>query len=102
VNYLTRIADAISNELPQELIPKDGAGDLMLLYALLCVTVGQSVSANDVHDAWTTWMTGRGERHTSMIPFDELPADVQLEDEPFASAIRRVAERFGLSGRRSE
>lgn len=102
MNYLTRIADAISNELPRELIPEEGAGDLMLLYALLCVTVGQSVTANDVHDAWTIWMTGRGERHASMVPFDELPADVQREDEPFASAIRRVAERFGSSRRHSE
>lgn len=102
MNYLAKIADEISNELPPELIPEDGGGDLMLMYALLCVTVGRSVTARDVHDAWTAWMTGRGERHSSMIPFDELAADVQLEDEPFALAIRRVAERFGTLGRRPE
>lgn len=93
MNYLKRVADEISRELPTELVPEEGADGLMLLYALLCLSLGKSVTSRNVHDAWTAWMSGRGERHSSMVPFEELPADVQLEDEPFAEAIRTVAGR---------
>lgn len=91
MNYLTSVADAIVSELPADLVPKEDADGLMLLYAVLCLSLGQAVTARDVHDAWTAWMSGRGEHHSSMVPFDELPADVQAEDEPFAEAIRIVA-----------
>jgi len=56
------------------------------------------VTAENVHDAWTAWMTARGKEHDSMVPFGKLAPDVQLEDEPFVLAIRRVADRLGAPG----
>ncbi|MCZ7628545.1 MAG: hypothetical protein M5U19_05590 [Microthrixaceae bacterium] len=67
--------------------------------AVLALAVGQAVTAENVHDAWTAWMTARGQEHDSMVPFGKLAPDVQLEDEPFVLAIRRVADRLGGTGR---
>ncbi|MCZ7527088.1 MAG: hypothetical protein M5U14_12320 [Acidimicrobiia bacterium] len=98
MTYLSDVADEIMRELPPDLVPSEGARDLMLLYAVLCQAVGQAVTAENVHDAWTAWMTARGQVHDSMVPFDELSPDVQVEDEPYVSAIRRVAARMGTAG----
>lgn len=86
------------DELPPEMVPADGAEELMLLYAVLCLAVGQAVTSANVHDAWTAWMTARGQEHESMVPFNDLPHDVQIEDEPFVLAIRRVADRLEAPG----
>lgn len=98
MTYLSDVADEIRAELPPDSIPADAAEELMLLYAVLCLAVGSEVTAANVHDAWTAWMAARGQEHESMVPFNELPPDVQSEDEPFASAIRRVANRLGAAG----
>ena len=95
MTYLSDIADEILRELPPDLVPSEGTGDLMLLYAVLCLVVGAEVTAANVHDAWTAWMTARGQEHASMVPFNSLPSDEQIEDEPFVMAIRRVADRLG-------
>jgi hypothetical protein len=97
VSYISQIASEIAAELPQELLPDEHADELMLLYAVLATSVGTAVTSEQVHDAWVAWMTYRGENHRSMVPFDQLSQDVQREDEPFAQAIRRVAERRGLA-----
>lgn len=98
MTYLSDVADEIMRELPPDLVPSEGAGDLMLGYAVLCLAVGQAVTAENVHDAWTAWMTARGQEHDSMVPFEELSPEVQIEDEPFVSAIRRVANKLGEPG----
>ena len=100
MTYLSDVAGEIERELPPDLVPSEGEGDLMLLYAVLCLAVGQAVTAENVHDAWTAWMTARGQEHDSMVPFGELAPDVQLEDEPFVLAIRRVADRLDAPGAR--
>jgi hypothetical protein len=96
VNYLWEIAEEILAELPEDLVPAEGAHDLMLLYAILATTVGASVNRQHVHDAWVAWMTSRGRRHEAMVPYEALAADVQEQDEPYADAIRRVATRLRL------
>ena len=93
---MSDIADEIASELPSGLIPDEHPRELMLLYALLATTLGTTVTSNNVHDAWTVWMSSLGKEHESMVPFGVLPTDVQNEDEPFAEAIRRVAVRRGL------
>ncbi|RIK04229.1 MAG: hypothetical protein DCC48_14155 [Acidobacteria bacterium] len=98
MTYLSDVADEIKRELPPDVVPSEDAGDLMLLYAVLCLAVGHAVTAENVHDAWTAWMTARGQEHDSMVPFGDLAPDVQLEDEPFVLAIRRVADRLGAPG----
>jgi len=97
MTYLSDIATAIKHELPSDLVPDGDADDLMLLYALLCLAVGSSVSKENVHDAWTAWMIQRGEAHESMVPYVELDGGTRAEDEPFVAAIRRVARSLGLN-----
>lgn len=82
------VRDELAGDLP------DGEDDLTLLvhlYALLAAVKGEGVTDRDVHDAWSVWMALRGEDHPAAVPFDELPAEVQAEDRPFAQAIQRAA-----------
>ena len=97
MNYLSDIAAEILAVLPEDLVPAEGAHELMLLYAVLATTVGTSVNREHVHDAWVAWMTSRGEQHEAMVPYEALAADVQQKDEPYADAIRRVARRLRLA-----
>lgn len=96
MTYLEIIADAIAAELPAGAKAQDGMRELLLLYALLAVTHGSRVSKRHVHDAWVTWQLLRGEEHRSNVPFDELTADVQAEDEPYREAIVQAAQKLGL------
>ncbi len=74
-------------------LPAGTAADRTLcrLYALLVLTKGASVGAEDVHDAWATWMAMRGEPHRSLVPFAELDEETRVADEPYLAALRRVA-----------
>jgi hypothetical protein len=90
MTYMRDVAERLRAELADRL-PPDDADDLLLIYAVLLRAKGEAVSAEDVHDAWTAWKEIRGEAHPSAIPFAELPATVQAQDEPFVQAIRSVA-----------
>lgn len=94
MNYVDEVAEAIRKEAPRESIPDSDTESLFILYALLCLAKGQEVSGEDVHDAWSTWMTLRGEQHASLVPYDRLPSNVRAEDSAFVLAIRRVASRL--------
>jgi hypothetical protein len=93
MNYIEQLAGRIRSSLEAQAtsIPDD-ADSLLLIYALLARTRGRDTSREDVHDAWATWMTLRGETHQSLVPYGTLPAEVQLEDEPFRRAILAVVE----------
>lgn len=58
---------------------------------LLVLVKGELVTASDVHDAWSTWMLGRGEDHAALRPYSELDEKTRKEDEPFLRAILTVA-----------
>ena len=96
MNYIQKVANAIRDDVPRDALPASDMDALFILYAVLCLTKGSKVSREDVHDAWSAWMTLRGEGHESLVPYEELPAEVRAEDDPFVVAIRRVAEG-GLS-----
>ena len=90
-SYIDVLARTIRAATPPELVPDEPDLDaLYRLYALLALVKGESVTASDVHDAWSAWMLNRGESHDSVVPFDALAADTQAEDEPFAAAIRKT------------
>jgi hypothetical protein len=91
--YLDVLADEIRREVPEDAMPEDDTNDLFRLYAVLLLAKGQAVDRKDVHNAWVAWMSARGEQHSSMRPFDELPDNTKAEDSPFVLAIRRVADR---------
>lgn len=90
--YLQRIADAIQSEVEPRLIPDGDTRLLFLFYAVLAEAKGAEVQLRDVHDAWVAWMLASGERHESLREFDQLPAEVRAEDEPYVRAIRMVAD----------
>ncbi len=93
MTYLHNLADAIRSQVPEHLVPPD-SDSLFVIYAVLARAKPDGVTAQDVHDAWVAWMAGRGESHASMVPFEELPADVKAEDTPFVDAINAVQRRL--------
>lgn len=94
MNYLSELADAIRAEVPQNLLPEEDSDLLFLLYAVLLLAKGVSVTTEDVHNAWSAWMTSLGQEHRSLVPFAQLSAETQAEDTPFVEAIRLVAGRL--------
>jgi hypothetical protein len=64
------------------------------MYAVLSLTVGEDVRPEDVHDAWSAWMTHRDPSHESIKPFAQLSPEIKKTDQPFVGAIRRVASQL--------
>lgn len=94
MTYLDTTAAAIRAQIPDQLLPdEDHLDDLFLVYALLAHVKGESVTAEDVHDAWSLWMLRRDDDHESIKPFSELNSSTRREDMPFVEAIRDVARR---------
>lgn len=92
MTYIQRIAEEIRLHVGSQRLPNTETEELFEIYALLALTRGVATTRRDVHDAWVVWMLWRGEEHESMVPYENLPVDVQADDEPFAKAIREVAE----------
>lgn len=94
-NYLDGIAWLIRQEIPSRAIPPAPKTSLLFrMYAVLLAAVGEDVSARDVHNAWVAWMLECDPSHPAMVPYEELPADVAVEDDVYVAAIRRVAARL--------
>ncbi len=96
--YVDDIAQEIRALLSEEQIPPH-SDDLFRTYAVLVLALGVAVTDADVHAAWSAWMVRREADHEALVPYDELPDDVQLMDRPYRDAIRKVAsQRRGLGG----
>lgn len=100
--YIERIATDIRRRVPAHLVPDGEVDALFLFYAALALAKGETVDRRDVHNAWSAWMASEEPSHESIRPFDDLPAEKQLEDDPFVSAIRasvqdKQAHRLGSS-----
>jgi hypothetical protein len=89
--YIERIAQRIREQVPEDLVPDGDADSLFLIYAVLALVKGPSVTARDVHNAWAAWMASRHPSHDAIRPFDDLPAEIRREDEPFVTAIRAAS-----------
>ena len=90
-NYLERDADLIRSCLPEGVDVPSGSEDLFLAYAVLMRAKGVRTTAEDVHDAWTAWISRSDPRHASAIPFNELDVETKAADQPFLIAIQRAA-----------
>jgi hypothetical protein len=64
------------------------------MYAVLALTVGKDVRAEDVHNAWSAWMTYRDPSHESIKPFTHLSPETKKTDQPFVDAIRKVTSQL--------
>jgi hypothetical protein len=94
VTYLDELAAEIESLVPADAVPDGDTRPLFRLYALLALAKGRAVDAADVHNAWAAWMNERDPSHRSLKPFEELDAETQASDAPFAEAIREVVQRL--------
>jgi len=69
--------------------------ELLDLYLSLVFTTGSATTLENVHDAWSIWKNRIRPDHWSLIPFDELSADVQVKDQKYVDAIVAVARGLG-------
>jgi hypothetical protein len=96
LSYVDELAQAIRRVIPPRLLPDGDTTGLFRLYAVLAMTKGDRVVLEDVHDAWSAWMSGQDPEHQSLRPLRELPAEVQRSDQPYLDAIRAVARDRGI------
>jgi hypothetical protein len=99
MTYLDELAAEIKRQVPVDVLPRGNIGTLFRIYALLALSKGTAVTAEDVHNAWAVWMREQDPGHRSIKPFKELDEDTQASDEPFVKAIRAVAGRLNLDSR---
>lgn len=66
--------------------------DLITLYALLVLTLGDGATMVDIHDAWALWRKKDMPNHSALIPYEELAPEIQELDRPYMDAVRRVAQ----------
>lgn len=92
MNYIDRVALAIETEIPAESRPDHDTARLYRLYAVLALSKGIDVSLQDVHNAWSAWMADTDPGHPALVPFEDLSREKQDEDQPYAAAIRNVAQ----------
>lgn len=97
MTYLDDLGAEIKRQVSPGLLPAEDTESLFRLYALLLLSKGVAVTAGDVHNAWAAWMQEHDPDHPSIRPFHELDGQTQASDEPFAEAIRSVADRFRLT-----
>jgi hypothetical protein len=90
MTYLESLASEIRAAVPGDLLPDGPVDDLFTVYAVLLLAKGDSVTGEDVHNAWVAWMLTQNKMHESMVPFSSLPANVRDEDSPYVRAIRSV------------
>ncbi|WP_425524387.1 DUF7701 domain-containing protein [Clavibacter michiganensis] len=93
VSYIDRIATEVEHQLLVEHRPKKRSRDLYRYYALLVLTLGSTTTLENVHDAWSAWMTAERPSHPSLVPFTELSEEQQQQDRPYMEAIHRVAQK---------
>lgn len=86
-NYIERARIILASKIDVE-------PELLNLYTLLVLVRGADTSWKDIHDAWAIWKSQTYAVHKSLIPFDELSADVQEMDAEYATAVRETAEEL--------
>jgi hypothetical protein len=91
VNYIDRLATEIRQQVPARLVPDGDTDALFRLYAVLLRIKGEAVSSEDVHDAWSAWMSATDPDHPALRPHRELSPATRAADVPYVEAIRAVA-----------
>lgn len=87
MNYIQQARDILSKKIDVE-------DDLLDLYALLALSLRETVSLEAVHDAWAVWKNKTNPSHKSLIPFSALTPEVQELDREYANAIRETAREI--------
>ena len=94
MNYIDEITDDLRAELQKMRgRPTRSPQAMLRQYAQLVLTTGEHTTARNVHDGWATYTAGVNPDDREMIPFDDLPIDMQNRDDDYVRAIHRVARR---------
>src|SRR5438132_12371698 len=91
MTYIDYHADAIRRRIPLNLLPEGDTSSLFRLYAVLARAKGDRATLEDVHDAWSAWMSDQNPQHRSLKPLRELPTNIRDADRPYLEAIHKVA-----------
>ena len=95
-SYIDRIAIAIHQEAEPDSDPTEDLA-LYRLYAVLLLAKGESVTDEDVHDAWAAWASEHQPGHRSLVLFRMLPYHIQEMDRPYTLAIHAVSARMKIA-----
>lgn len=96
MNYLDLMAAEIQRTADPDSSPPDEDLSLYRQYALLLLSKGEAVTAEDVHNGWATWASDHDPDNRNLIPFKELSRSDQRKDDPYVTAIRKVARNRGF------
>lgn len=94
LSYISDVAERVRREVPIDILPEGDTELLFLIYAVLALTLGERVQQQHVHDAWAAWMAHQNPSHESIKPFAQLNLETRKEDQPFVTAIRKVASQL--------
>jgi hypothetical protein len=89
--YIRDLANQIRSKFSKSEIPDKGLDELFDAYAVLALSKGKEVTNEDVHDAWSAWATKFDPDNKSLVPFNELPSEIQNYDTKFTKAIQEVS-----------
>lgn len=96
-NYLQQIAKKIGEALEKVArLPSGDVDRLLTIYAVLLLAKGSATSSEDVHNAWTAWMSFEDASHKALVPYDRLDEETAASDLAFVAAIREVAVTLGV------
>lgn len=92
-SYLDKIAAEIRRTTdPDAALDEDMP--LYRIYAVLLLAKGQTVTLEDVHNAWAAWASQYEADSRNLIPFKELSLSVQRKDQLYMDAIHQVAAQM--------
>ena len=97
MSYLDDVAKTIRGRVPADALPDGDLDALFRLYAVLALGKGDTVTAEDVHNAWAAWTQERGADHDALRPFAELDHATQAQDDPYVEAIRAAARDLAIA-----
>ena len=90
--YLEAIAQQIRAEVSDVEVPSGDTQALFRVYAVLCLTLGTRTTAQTSTMRGSPGCSSVISNHPSLLPVDELDKPIADSDEPFAVAIRHVAQ----------
>ena len=90
--FLESIAKDIRDALPPGTTVPEDSEYLFLLYALVATSKGTAATLSDIHNAWCVWKFAQDPTHPALVPFSQLPDNLQKEDEPFLQSTLFAAE----------
>jgi len=88
MNYINKTKDLLEEELKMKGTSYE---DLLDVYALLVLTVGENCTNEHIHNAWSVWQNKTQPEHKSLKPFKKLTKEIQDLDELYRQAVLKVA-----------